>query len=76
MPRTTARRRTETGDRVAGFLHRHLLPYFGPASVMPLGDPYPPIDPDPACPHCGSHESEHLAFRTSDGKSLRRCPTG
>jgi len=55
--------------------NRFAFRFFGPPSVGRYDGPYPDVDPDPACPHCGHHESAHAGYRSADGKTLRRCPS-
>ncbi|MDQ1684742.1 MAG: hypothetical protein QOC82_1479 [Frankiaceae bacterium] len=54
--------------------NRFAFRFFGPPSVGRYDGPYPAVDPDPACPHCGNRESAHAGYRSADGKALRTCP--
>lgn len=75
---TSRRRRPGAGAEARGVRrwNRFTLRFFGPPHVGRYDGPYPPVDPDPACPFCGAVESAHQTFRTAEGKTLRRCPTG
>jgi len=53
--------------------NRRMFFFFGPPQLGSTSGPAPVIDRDPACPRCGSRESQHTIFRDAK-KSFAQCP--